>query len=188
MTDHRNEAVYRYLTGGRSPRTEPRGWLASLTVVVGATGSVSAAARALDVPRRTMRRWLAGEGQPDSGRRDIVMNAVARATRRDRMPAPRERRVRAAKTITITGVDRYDDAPRTVTFKLGGGTTGLRAGALDRVVDAYLAGGEATDGGSQMGRGLFAIIADSMQDSWYQRFFHSDAPDNGNDIERITIK
>lgn len=200
MTDHRNGATYRAITGGRSPRTETRGWMEGLQFFIRAHGSKAAAARALDIPRRTLRNWL-GEGgarpvQPPAERRDRIVGAVARAQRRARLTASREARLRKAKTITIEGVDRYDGEERKLTLNIGtSGSTGVAGDTMDRLINAYLAGGEALDGDAAesgflggRGRGLGAIIVDGITDQWYREFFTSTAPDWGVDIDKVTIR
>lgn len=201
MTDRRNEASYRAITGGRSPRTETRGWMQGLDFYIRAQGSKAAAARALDIPRRTLRNWL-GEGgrrpvMPPADRKDRIVAAVVRAQRRSRLDAGREARLRGAKTITVEGVDRYDEQPRKVTFNVGqAGSTGITSDTPDLLVTAYLAGGEALDGDDRTdpglfggaGRGLAALIVDGITDDWYREFFQSDRHDWGVDVHKVTIR
>lgn len=199
MSDRRNEATYRAITGGRSPHTERQGdWRIGLRLVVDiAGGNVSAAARALDVPRRTMRRWLAGEGAPRGERRAqvaaLARQYVRRAERRNRLSAGRERRLRAARTVTIAWKYRYDvntdpnARERRTVFDIGGtGSTGLAGDTMAALVDAYLAGAEGRDGepGADTG-GLFSRIADRMGDEWYRDHMTSTHPDDGVDINEV---
>lgn len=204
MSDQRNEATYRAITGGRSPHTERRAdWQDGLRLVVGlAGGNVSAAARALDVPRRTLRRWLDpnDKSMPPPERRERVARAargmVRRDERRRRLKPGREARLRRARKITITSRYRYDvedrDA-RVVTFDLDDtGSTGLADGVMGSLIDAYLAGAVAVDGSGLVAvdytGGLFHRIADAMTDDWYREHMSSHDPDDGFDILGVSIK
>lgn len=194
MADQRNRATYQAIAGRRwSPGSEPAasgGFVDWLAVIVGAFGgNVSAAARAMDVPRRSVRDWLAGTTRPGPERRSLVRRTAAALTRRTRLTAGREPRLRNARTIRIEGVDRYDDEERDVTFHVGQqGTTGLAPGTLGRLVDAYLGGGNASDDRRSM-PGLFDVIIDGMTDpnGWYQTFFRSKQAKWGCDVYRVTI-
>lgn len=195
MADRRNSATYRAITGGRSPRTETRGWMEGLHFYVNAMGGKAQAARQLDVPRRTLRNWLAGT-MPPPERKARITSLVVRAQRRGRLDAKREARLRNAKTIRIEGKDRYNGEDRKVTFQIGeSGSTGIAADVMDRLINSYLAGGEALDNPSESsdlfgggGRGLAAIIADSISDDWYREFFQATDPDWGVDIDKVTIR
>lgn len=200
MADLRNEATYKGIAGRRwSPHTEPKmpgtllGWLASILTSVG--GNVSAAARLVDVPRRTMRDWLVGATKPRAdriGRVQAVAGQVHRAAvlaeRRKRLVASREARIRRARSIRIEGVDRYDEELRDVTFIRGtGDSTGLDASTFDELVRAYLDGANAIDEGRST-PGLFSRILDGMTDDWYRGFFADAAPDWGCDVHTVTIR
>jgi len=188
--DQRNQATYRAITGGRSPRTETTSWSDALAIVVSRIGSVAGAARVLDVPRRTLRRWLAGESQPSAERRRVVQGAVRRLERRQRLTGRRETRLRGATTVRVQGVDRYDGAERDVIFRIGGrASIALDAGTLDALVDRFLQGGSADDGGATaQNSGLFGELVDGMQDRWYRDFFRATDRDWGCDVYAVTIK
>lgn len=183
MSDRRNAATYAALSGGRSARSEPQGFVPGLNAVVAREGSVAGAARALDVPRRTLRRWLTGESQPPAARRAAVLRRASQITRRNRMPAGRETRIRKARTIVVTAAWQYDvdndaarrkkgkaraDNMREIRFQVGARhTTGMDPDTPDRLVDAFLAG----ESGIDPGRGLFSIIAEGMTEDWYRERF-----------------
>lgn len=196
MSDRRNEAVYRAITGGRSPRTEQATWMDGLRFVVGLTGgNVSAAARALDVPRRTLRRWLAGEGVPPAHRRAQVARMAGGMVRRQRLPEGRERRLRRARSVIVKAYYRYDrtrynaDA-RDITFRVGDDSpTGLNAGVMGDVIERYLAGGEATDESARgFNGGLFGPIAAAMGDEWYREHMQTDHPEEGFDVFQVRFR
>lgn len=192
MSDRRNAATYRALTG-TSPRTEPRfGFDASLSLFVRMLGSQQRAADALGVPRRTLRRWVAGESKPRADRRAQVEGVARRIIRGTRINARRQARMRAAATIRIIGSDRYDGQERDVTFRVGlsGATSGLAAGTPGELVDAFLAGVSADDLGlDAQNSGLFARIIRGMTDTsgFYQEFFSSTAPDWGVDVVKVVL-
>lgn len=197
MTDFRNEATYRAITG-RSPRTESAGasWQAGMRLVVSlAGGNVSAAARALDVPRRTMRRWLAGESTPPADRRAQVARLALQVVRRDRLKPPRERRLRRAKTIVVKCRYRYDppdeESRREIVFRIDGegNHTSTRTDVMEQVLARYLGGAPATDDShaDHLG-GLFAPIADALQDDWYSEHFHSTHAEEGFDVYEVRFK
>lgn len=183
MSDRRNAATYAALSGGRSARSEPQGFLPGLNAVVAREGSVAGAARALDVPRTTLRRWLTGESQPPASRRADVLRRASQITRRNRMPAGREARIRKARTIVITAAWQYDvdndagrrakgkarsDNMREIRFQVGARhSTGMDADVPGKVIDAFLAGMNGTDPGF----GLFAILAEGMTEDWYRERF-----------------
>lgn len=190
MSDRRNAAVYGALSRGRNARSEPQGWLLGLNAVVAQAGSVSGAARELDVPRRTLRRWLTGEGLPDPARRARVMSRASMITRRARFHPTTERRIRKAKQVTIVAEYRYDRnnralfGPRTINFYVGSnGDTGMTAGVGDQLADAFLAGASGTDPGA----GLFDVLSAAMTDDWYRDHFQ-DPGSHGWDVEKVIFK
>jgi len=166
------EAAYRIVTGTRSLRTEGtthRAWLAEL----GQGKSQRALATELNVPRRTLRDWLAGTHQPNPGH----MDGLKRAVRRKRLAASRETRLRGPRgqrALKIKGRIRVskDKRPRTInvgahlsdnppsspfvpdiqwTFGplidkyLSGGDERMLAEELDRAVKKYEPGMEVLD-------------------------------------------
>jgi hypothetical protein len=209
VTDQRNGRAYRALTG-RSPRTEPNpaptslDFTASLNLLYGRVKSQTKLADILGVPRRTVRRWLAGEvpgrTEQDKARRDLVEgsaksiirrddNAARQAVRRSRLPIKREAKVRAARTITIVGTLRYEGTERTMKFVVGdNGSLGVDGGAVDQLVDAYLNGASADDGALRQNDGIFAPIAYGLTDDWYREAFLDTAPDGlGFDVSKVTF-
>lgn len=172
------------------PRGEQGDFRTSLARVVAASGSVAGAARALDVPRRTLRRWLSGEGAPNAQRRAQVDAAALSLIRRARLTPDREKRLRRARTVTIVAVYRYDannrpkTKPRTITFHIGrGGTDGMARDVVPRLVGGFLAGGSGMDPGS----GLFDHLTDAMTDDWYREHFTAD-DEEGWDVDRVIIR
>lgn len=196
----RNAATYGALSGGRSARSEPQGFLAALTAVVAREGSVAGAARSLDVPRRTLRRWLTGEGQPSDLRRAAVVRRASQITRRARLTTGREARILRGRVIEITAAWQYDvandakrrsagkartDNTRVLRFSIGSsGSTGIDADVRQELVDAFLDGASGTDPGA----GLFAVIADAMTDDWYrERFALPTSHGDGWDVQKVRI-
>lgn len=185
MSDQRNTATYRAVTGGRSPRSEPQGWFKGLTAVVAQAGSVAGAARELGVPRRTLRRWLTGEGVPSKLRQAQVAQAASVITRRARLVPARESRLRKARTVTIVCVFRYDGDTRQVTFHVGqGGSTGMDAGTVGQLINGYLSG----EPGNDPGPGLFDHLVAGMTDDWYREQFSATGIDEGFNVEKVIIK
>lgn len=189
--DNRNGVTYRAITGGRSPRTEVDDWQSGLAFFIRLHGSETAAARALDVPRRTLRNWLGKFGRtivPPADRKARVIGVMVNAQRRARLKPGREKRLRAAKTITVEGTDRYDGAPRTTVFTVGkGGSLGITADVMTRLVDAYLNGANAGPENLK-GNGLAGYFTRRILDPWYRDFYNTNAPDWGIDIDKVTIK
>lgn len=124
-----------------------RAWTPSAAVdtLARAHGSLSAAARALNVPRTTMRGWRAGR-RPKGGWADTLAILASDEDRRTRLTEDREARLRAGGGghIRIQGTYMY----------AGGGHmkgaedrdldigTWLHDDTLDRLIDVYLAGGD----------------------------------------------
>lgn len=190
MSDRRNGATYRAITGGRSPRTETTDWMTSLQVFIRAHGSETAAARALDVPRRTLRNWLGKFGKPTTppaDRKARVVGLMVRAQRRARLAPGREKRLRAAKVITISGIDRYDGEDREVSFYVGqGSSTGITGDVMNKLIDGYLLGADGLDGQSlDQNGGLAGFITRRLTDPWYRDFFNDSRSDWGIDIHEV---
>lgn len=189
MTDRRNRATYQAIAHPAGPSSEPMTFRNALTRVVASVGSVQGAARELGVPRRTLRRWLAGENTPAAARQSEVRKRAGLLVRRSRLPPTREVRRRRATRVQIKAIFRYDGTLRDLTFLVGGsGPTGMLAGTPDRTVSAFLAGAEGrdipdpVDGGS----GLFGPLARGMTDNWYrERFLLGSNDDQGFDVQTV---
>lgn len=196
--DERNERAYRAISG-RSPRTEPApaptnlDFTGSLNLLYSRVKSQNKLADILGVPRRTVRRWLAGEvpgrSAKDKARRDLVEgsakgiiarddHAAKQAARRSRLTPAREKKIRGAHTVVIVCRLRYEDegGTRTVSFEVGS-SAGLDAGAVDGAVDAFLNGATAEDREEVQNEGIFAPIAYGMGDDWYREAFLDREPD-----------
>lgn len=100
-------------------------------------GSVSAAARGLDVPRRTLRGWLAGR-QPRGGGGWLA--DVAREFRRAERAA--DAGPRAGRSLPSVGSGPPMRGAEDRTISLG---QWLQPGTVDRVRDLYLGGADAED-------------------------------------------
>lgn len=205
--DERNERAYRAVSG-RSPRTEPMpaptnlDFHGSLNLLYARVKSQNRLAEILGVPRRTLRRWLAGEQpsrtQQDRERRELVEgsarsiiarddNAATQAERRKRLTPVRERKIRGAHTIVIRARLRYEDegGARTISFEVGS-SAGVSAGVPDAVVDAYLNAATADDREEVQNEGIFAPIAHGMGDEWYREAFLDRDPDAlAFDVENV---
>lgn len=130
-----SEAVYRALSGGRSPATELRGLGVPELVraVESASGSQRAAAARLGVSPSTLRRWKAGSHRP---RGLAGLQAAAKAAlRRGRMGPRREAKLRGLGPWSITGVVVISADTRRRTVQPG---RELPEGHLSPAVDAYL--------------------------------------------------
>lgn len=195
--DERNAQTYRALTG-RSPRTEPQpaptvlDFHASLNLLYGRVKSQNRLSDMLGVPRRTLRRWLAGETPSRTGsdraRRELIEESAKRlirtddtaattAVRRARLTPALEAKARGAVKVMISGTLRYSGEDRHLTFVVGGGADGLYAGFGAQVVNDYLNGATALDGAEVQNEGIFAPIAYAMTDEWYREAFLEREPD-----------
>lgn len=153
------EQLYRHITGGRSPRTEPSTLPQALTVLVGRAGSVSAAARILDVPRRSLRDWIAGTSKPSGERPAFIVRTAVEVERRHRLSAGREKNLRGPdrqRALKISG--KQGDRDRTI--EIG---RYLAPGTLRRVVDAYLRG--------ESLNGLVKVLNAGITDAFYKALF-----------------
>lgn len=209
MSDQRNEATYRAVCG-RSPFTEPKpapttlDFTGSVNLLYARVKSQPALSAMLGVPRRTLRRWLAGEvpGRTalDRQRRDLVEGAARRliatqdnaavvAVRRGRLSLTRETSIRNKRNVHIIAVNRYDATRRHLKFTIGGdASTGLHEGTIDAAVDAYLNGATALDGGVHQNVGVFVPIVYGMTDSWYREAFLNDELDGlAFNVEKVTF-
>lgn len=210
--DERNERAYRAVSG-RSPRTEPQpaptnlDFHGSLNLLYARVKSQNRLAEILGVPRRTLRRWLAGEQpnrtQGDRERRALVEGSARRiiandddaakqAARRGRLTPQRERKIRRATGIQLKVRMRYEgrgDDERTLKFRFTADPDigdGIAAIVPDAVVDAFLNGAGAEDGAEVQNEGIFAPIAYGMNDEWYREAFLDREPDAlAFDVENV---
>lgn len=130
------EALYREITGGRSPRTEARSWADAVSYYLGRNSSVAGAAREAGVARSTFRGWLEGR-QPSAARSGAIVGAVVQAQRRARLSDAREDRIRGLGSeyqVEIAGTYEYDGRSRTIANFSYIDPVG------DEVIDAYLDG------------------------------------------------
>lgn len=105
------EALYREIAK-RSPHTEVQTFADALRYYVGGAESVSAAARELGVPRRTLRGWL--EGRQPRGGGGWLVDEARREQRRERLSPARERKLRAPGAlddVKIVGGLTYGSTP-----------------------------------------------------------------------------
>lgn len=104
------EALYRAITTHGSKMDSEKNLGRTLAELERAYGSASAAARQLDIPRRTWRRWKAGEGTPKPDRLGVLKSAI----RRVRLSATRERFLRGHPHIVVDAYVRIssDERPR----------------------------------------------------------------------------
>lgn len=200
MSDERNEQAYRAVTG-KSPATEPaHDFARSLGLLVRSFGGQQRTADALGaamgqtIPRRTLRRWLAGENRPNAARRQLVEQAAALLVRRQRLDRKREARIRRARTVIVKARMRYRDegAARTIKFSVGGPqSTRLDPGAIVALVDAYLAGATAADGPGDQNSGIFAPLVagmDQTPDGYADMFREEDPRGLAFDVEHVAFR
>lgn len=150
------EAIYREITGGRSPRTEITGWRDGLAWLRGQAGSTSALARELGVNRSTLRGWLDGR-TPRGDRAGMVARAALRAQRRARLPKGREKRLRAPGSLSdvkMVGSLNYGTEPEPERdLNIGD----YLADIQNDLVDAYLDGASTDE--------LADILAGGIEDA-----------------------
>lgn len=142
-------------------------------------GSVAGAARALDVPRRTLRGWLAGKTPRGGGG---WLGDIAREfDRAGRLDEDDQDRIRSADSeIEVTGTFRYNGGgsmkgAEDRTISLG---TYLAPGTMSRVLDLYLGGADADD--------LARAFHDGINDQgFYADTFDPDNSDGYWDVDSI---
>jgi len=162
------EAIYREITGGRSPRTEISTFGGAIEYLLGAAGGIAArAARLAGVPPSTFRGWMGGR-QPKADRAGEVVRAALRQQRRDRLPRGRERRMRrpgALDEVKIVGRLTYDSAPEPDRdVDLGAYLDEVQ----DEILDAYLDGASTGE--------LAAIMHEGIGGApFYEQTFDPDA-------------
>jgi DNA-binding transcriptional regulator YdaS (Cro superfamily) len=123
---------------GYSPSTEPTSFGDAMRWFMRAAGgNVSAAARLMGVPRRSLRDWVSGISAPKPDRAAQIARSAQLSSRRERLKPGREARLRAMDVvdISITGSYNYDATERTVNIGQY-----LEDGVVGDLVDAYLAG------------------------------------------------
>lgn len=136
--------VYKAISG-RSINTEPQTFSDALRYFTRlAGGNISAAARLAGVPRRTFRDWTEGKGlgPRSADRRGEVARSAKLSSRRERLGARKEAKLRAAGEdavdIELTGYYNYDGDPDPRAPIIISEYMDPDAG--NRLVDAYLAG------------------------------------------------
>jgi hypothetical protein len=168
-----SDALYRWLTGGRSPATEPNTLPKALGRIVAGAGSVSGAARLLDVPRSTVRGWIAGR-RPKGNAAAVVVQTAVGMERRDRLRPGRERRLAAQGRVTFEGQQKGRPGGRTVTLSEDG--LYLRGGTIRAVIDAFLSGAPIAALGVALHRGI--------TDDFYRAMFHPRHEGGGSPVEQ----
>ncbi len=157
------EALYREITGGRSPRTEVHSVGGAIEHFMARAGGVaSRAARLAGVPASTFRAWTRGRQPKNPG--DIVERA-SRSDRRARLRPGREARLRGSSMtgITLNATYDYDGRPRDVA--IGGYLDYITL--ADDLVDAYLAG----DSLHELGEMFAMHVDDTGSSGFYTRTF-----------------
>lgn len=172
------EAVYREITGGRSPHTEINTFGGAVEYLLIAAGGVAArAARLVGVPASTFRGWIRGR-QPKAERAGAFVAAAQRQQRRDRLPRGRERRLRRNRLdgVRVTGTYLYAaGGPAAYATDRDIGLGRYLDDVTDELLDAYLDGAEP----SQLGE----ILAEAINDrGFYEQTFDPDNPAGGWDI------
>jgi DNA-binding transcriptional regulator YdaS (Cro superfamily) len=139
------EAAYKWVTGGKSMRTEGRMSMRDqMAAVEKSAGGKAAAARAAGVSPTTWRRWAAGTQKPKPARVASLAGTARAAVRRARLSPGRESRVRGGEvplSISARMVISSDERDRDIDLE----GDDLDPGALDALVDAYLAGADADE-------------------------------------------
>lgn len=160
------EALYREMTGGRSPRTEIATFGAAVAYLVGHAGSASAAARMIGVPMSSMRHWASSGRRPAAARQSMVIRAAVAVQRRARLPRKAEAKMRAPGRIDgmrLHGTVIYDGSPeREREIDLG---RYLAYGTADDLLDAFKAGASVDD--------LAAILVSQTTDDFYRDLLDS---------------
>ena len=142
-------------------------------------GGVSGAARRLGVPRRTLRRWVAGESKPSPAReRQIMRRSIA--NRRQAADPTAAARIRAGQAkLRLTGATTKFNTPRKGK-RVAGGQETRRNRTLDlgqhippdqlaQLVDAWNAGARVGEIDEALGVLIDAHYAPDMQVSFVTR-------------------
>jgi hypothetical protein len=133
------EALYRAISNGRSPHTEPNTLDRALRWYVKQAGSVAGAARLAGMPRRSFRDWLDGKSRPRGGRSSALIAGAIRGERRARLTRGREKKLRQldpqdwrleGAVYTYDGVERNEVL---IGHWMGGDP-------INALVDAFLGG------------------------------------------------
>lgn len=176
------DALYRALSNGRSPATEPDSVAGSIAWYMKHAGSESAAARMAGIPRRTFRDWRSGASKPKGGRGGELVRAARQGERRLRLKPGREARLRDAdpSAIKMHATYNYDGIERK-NINIG---QYLDDDAMNDFCDAFLAGADID--------GLRDTFADSItQDDsgFYERTMRLPTTDShGWTVENITLE
>ncbi len=141
------DAIYRRMTGGKSPATE-----GAMREIEAFAGGKAAAARLVGVHPATWRRWSAGGGQSKGS-----ANLLKMASRRVRLSPGREERIRNTdpRDVEIRTKEKHSGRERTI----DGVGMALDDQVMDLIVDKYLQGASPAE--------LGKTFRDSIQDPFY---------------------
>lgn len=160
------EALYRLITNGRSPRTEPTTFPAALAVLIRSAGSAAGAARALGVSATTVRRWR-DSGRAPAGRASLVVQVATAVERRARLKPGREKRLRKPQPgMKVAGKVKISDYEEERDIELG---QYAEENAMGAAIDAYLAGESLDAIGDAFADGISGA-------SFYEDLFSSEGP------------
>lgn len=135
-----DDALYRAITSRGNKLDSENDLPRLLAELEGAYGSTAAAARALDIPRRTWRRWKDGDGTPKPDR----IGVLRRAQRRLRLTRTREKFLRGKPQIAVRAVVQVSSDIRERKLLISGwpdrpGKPPI-TGMMNDVLDAWLDG------------------------------------------------
>ncbi len=176
------EALYGAIAGGRSSTSEPGTFADAVAWFVAAAGSVAGAARLAGVPRRTFRDWVSGKGTKP-GRASGLIAAAKQGERRRRLTRDREQRLRNTRPrdVHVSGSYNYDTPPiERSNIAIG---QFLRSGAIDDVIDAYLAGGDEDEL-----RETFADAIDDPRDFYGPTMHNPSSDEHGWTITSLNLE
>jgi len=177
-------AIYKALSGGRSPNTEPTSFGDALGYFVKAAGgNVSAAARLMGVPRRSLRDWLGGVSTPKGDRRRDVARSAQLSARRQRLTPRREARLRGltdSQGVVLVGQYNYDTASGIDEDRRVMIGHYLDDDTVPELVDAYLSGASPADL-----RDLFASKVNDPSDFYSRTMALPPTDDHGWTVNSI---
>lgn len=136
-------ALYRALTGGRSPKSEGKNTQERAAALVKKHGSTKEAAKAAGVSQRTMQKWVKGTQQAKNTSRGRNADKLAAAERQARMTKAGEKRVAnstgkatgSGEGLRIKAIIRVSQDERERTIRPG---EHLPAGAMDSVIQRFI--------------------------------------------------